>query len=69
MALIEVSNLSFCYPGSGDPVFDQVSFCIDTEWRLGIVGGNGKGKTTFLRLLKGEYEYGGQIQNTVPDNI
>jgi lincosamide and streptogramin A transport system ATP-binding/permease protein len=66
MALIEVSNLSFCYPGSGDPVFDQVSFCIDTEWRLGIVGGNGKGKTTFLRLLKGEYEYGGQIQNTVP---
>lgn len=66
MALIEVRNLSFCYPGSGDPVFEKVSFCIDTEWRLGIVGGNGKGKTTFLRLLQGEYEYSGQIQNAVP---
>ena len=66
MALIEVKNLSFSYPGSSDSVFEQVSLCIDTEWRLGIVGGNGKGKTTFLRLLQGDYEYSGQIQNVNP---
>lgn len=66
MALIEVNNLTFSYPGSSDCVFDHVSFHIDTEWRLGIVGGNGKGKTTFLKLLQGNYEYSGQIQNTLP---
>ncbi|MEG0806589.1 MAG: ATP-binding cassette domain-containing protein [Lachnospiraceae bacterium] len=66
MASIEVNNLSFSYPGSSDLVFKQVSFLVDTEWRLGIVGGNGKGKTTFLRLLQGEYEYSGLIRNTIP---
>lgn len=66
MSLIEVNNLNFSYPGSSDFVFEKVSFHLDTEWKLGIVGGNGKGKTTFLKLLQGEYEYSGQIQNPVP---
>ncbi len=32
-----------------------------TDWRLGFIGRNGKGKTTFLKLLLGEYRYGGTI--------
>ena len=61
MAQINVSNLTFCYEGSFDNIFEDVSFSIDTDWKLGFVGRNGKGKTTFLNLLLGKYEYSGSI--------
>ncbi len=68
MAQINVTNLSFYYEGSFDNVFENVSFSIDTNWKLGFVGRNGKGKTTFLNLLLGKYEYKGNIStNTVFD--
>lgn len=51
MAQISVSNLTFGYEGSFDNIFENVSFVIDTDWKLGFIGRNGKGKTTFLRLL------------------
>ena len=38
MSMIEVNNLSFSYPGSYDEVFKNVSFRIDTDWKLGFVG-------------------------------
>ena len=53
---------------SFDNVFENTSFSIDTNWRLGFVGRNGKGKTTFLNLLLGKYEYEGNIStNTIFD--
>ena len=61
MSQINVSNLTFCYEGSFDNIFEDVSFSIDTDWKLGFVGRNGKGKTTFLNLLLGKYEYRGSI--------
>lgn len=64
MAKISVSNLTFCYEGSSDNIFEQVSFSIDTDWKLGFIGRNGKGKTTFLNLLLGKYEYRGSIQTS-----
>ncbi len=66
MSLINVSNLTFSYPGSFDNVFENVSFQIDTDWKLGFVGRNGRGKTTFLNLLMGRYEYSGKILSCVP---
>ena len=36
------------YPGSFDPVFEHVSFQLDTDWRLGLTGRNGRGKTTLV---------------------
>ena len=51
MAQICVSNLTFCYEGSFDNIFEDVSFVIDTDWKLGFIGRNGKGKTTFLNIL------------------
>ena len=63
MSLINVSHLTFAYDGSYDNIFDDASFQIDTAWRLGFVGRNGRGKTTFLRLLLGEYEYRGTISH------
>ncbi len=65
MALINVSGLTFGYDGSYDHVFEDVSFQIDTDWRLGLVGRNGRGKTTFLNLLQGKYEYRGTISAPV----
>lgn len=64
MSLINVSDLSFSYEGSCDRVFDHVSFQIDTNWKLGFIGRNGRGKTTFLNLLLGKYAYSGSISCT-----
>ena len=55
MSQIQVSHLTFGYEGSFDNVFEDVSFVIDTDWKLGFIGRNGKGKTTFLNLLMGNY--------------
>ena len=52
MSLINVSNLTFGYDGSGKNIFENVSFQIDTNWNLGLTGRNGRGKTTFFKLLK-----------------
>jgi lincosamide and streptogramin A transport system ATP-binding/permease protein len=65
MALINVSNLTFAYEGSYDNIFENASFQIDTDWKLGFVGRNGKGKTTFLKLLLGRYDYQGSISRPV----
>lgn len=61
MAQINVTDLTFCYEGSFDNIFENVSFNIDTDWKLGFIGRNGKGKTTFLNLLLGKYRYEGSI--------
>ena len=65
MSLIQVSNLTFAYDGSYENIFENVSFQIDTNWRLGFTGRNGRGKTTFLNLLLGKYEYRGSISASV----
>ncbi|WP_040948904.1 Lsa family ABC-F type ribosomal protection protein [Gorillibacterium massiliense] len=65
MSLINVSNLTFAYDGSYDNIFENVSFQIDTDWKLGFTGRNGRGKTTFLNLLLGKYEFSGTISAKV----
>ena len=55
MSQISVNNLTFYYEGSYDNIFENVSFQLDTDWKLGFIGRNGKGKTTFLKLLMGNY--------------
>lgn len=61
MSLINVEHLTFSYPSSLEPVFKDVSFKLDTDWRLGLIGRNGRGKTTFLKLLMGEESHSGTI--------
>ena len=65
MSLISVAGLTFAYEGSYDNIFENVSFQIDTDWKLGFTGRNGRGKTTFLNLLLGKYEYRGSITASV----
>ncbi len=61
MAWIDISDLSFTYEGAAQPVFEHLSVRLDTDWRLGLVGRNGRGKTTLLRLLMGMGEHTGRI--------
>ena len=65
MSTIQVENLTFSYPSNYDTIFEKVSFQIDTSWKLGFVGRNGRGKTTFLNLLLGKYKYSGKIISSV----
>ncbi|RAV23205.1 Lsa family ABC-F type ribosomal protection protein [Paenibacillus contaminans] len=65
MSLIKVTNLTFAYDGSYDNIFENVNFQIDTDWKLGFTGRNGRGKTTFLNLLLNKYEYSGTISANV----
>ena len=62
MSLINVSHLTFAYPGSFDNVFSDVSFSLNTDWRLGLTGRNGRGKTTLFKLLMGPYDDSGVIE-------
>lgn len=66
MSMIQISHLSFTYDGSSEPVFDDLSLTLDTSWRLGLVGRNGRGKTTLLRLLSGELHGSGLLRLPVP---
>lgn len=65
MSQIKINNLSFYYDGSYDTIFQDVSLVLDTDWKLGLLGRNGRGKTTFLKLLMKEYEYIGSITSSV----
>ncbi len=61
MAQLSINNLTFSYEDSFDTVFYNVNFSVDTSWKLGLIGRNGKGKTTLLNLLMDKYEYTGSI--------
>ncbi len=66
MSMLRVSDLTFTYPGSFDPVFEHLDIQIDTDWRLGLLGRNGRGKTTLLRLLAGSLPADSAITGQVP---
>lgn len=65
MSQIIVNDLTFSYDTSYDNIFEHVNFQVDTDWRLGFIGRNGRGKTTFLNLLLGKFEYRGTITASV----
>lgn len=65
MSIIKVENLTFSYDSSYDNIFEDVNFTIDTDWKIGLIGRNGRGKTTFLNLLLNKYKYDGRIISSV----
>src|SRR4051812_4453880 len=54
MALITVKDLQIGF--RGPPLLEGVSCQIEPGQRIGLLGRNGAGKTTFLRLLTGQVE-------------
>ena len=76
MPKISLHQLTFGFDPNDRVLFDHVDLDLDTHWKLGLVGRNGRGKTTLFNLLLGAYPYQGTItgnQNvsyfpaTVPD--
>lgn len=65
MGTIKIHDLSFRYDGMPQNIFDQFSLNIDDSWKLGLIGRNGRGKTTFLRILLGQLDYHGEINTNV----
>ena len=49
--MISIDNLSVSFGGWS--LFDQISFLINPKDRIGLVGRNGAGKTTILKLIAG----------------
>ena len=68
MSIINVQNLSFRYDSYGENIFENVTLQLDTDWRLGLTGRNGRGKSTFLHLLSGRYPYSCLLYTSVPIN-
>jgi ATPase subunit of ABC transporter with duplicated ATPase domains len=67
MAHVSVSHLGYAHPG-GDELFSEVSFKLAPGAHAGLVGVNGVGKSTLLRILAGQLEasegetaYGGRL--------
>ncbi len=66
MSQIMIQNLCFTYDGDHTPVFEGLDLQMDTNWKLGVVGRNGRGKSTLLRLLAGELKGSGSISIRQP---
>ena len=65
MSQINIQNLTFSYDGNSENIFENVNLSFDTDWKIGLIGRNGRGKTTLLNLLMGKFEYKGIISKSV----
>ena len=53
---VEIENLTFAYEGGERKIFDNLSITINGGEKIAVIGENGVGKTTFLKLLMGELQ-------------
>lgn len=67
MSTISLKNVSFAYDGQ-DKIFDNLNLNLDSNWKLGLIGRNGRGKTTFMKMLLKQVEYQGTIQSDLEFN-
>ncbi len=51
---VTVEGLSFRYPGTDADIFTNLDFTIEAGQRVAVIGPNGIGKTTLMRVLAGE---------------
>lgn len=56
MSTIILRDVSFAHVGASDDVFSHLDLILASHWRSALLGRNGRGKTTLLRLLAGELE-------------
>lgn len=56
MEKMTLNKVSYYYEDFYNPIYEDINLAIKTDWKLGLIGRNGRGKTTLLRLLSGELE-------------
>ncbi len=66
MTNITINHLTFGYDQLGTNLFDDAQLIIDAQWKLGLIGRNGRGKTTLLKLLQGQLPHQGRILHDLP---
>jgi ATP-binding cassette, subfamily F, member 3 len=64
--LVETDDLSFSFSEEGPPIIDGLRVAIGKKDRIAVIGKNGKGKTTLLKLIAGELS---PRQGTVRPNL
>lgn len=60
MEPITIKNLTFAYPGQ-EPLFTDCTLDLNSSWKLGLLGRNGRGKTTLMRILLGRVKFTGTV--------
>lgn len=65
MSHITIHNFTFTHEMASEPLFNHVNFQIDSDWKLGFIGRNGRGKTSFLECLMNKHDYSGSISHTI----
>ncbi|KAJ5166289.1 prion formation protein 1 [Penicillium canariense] len=53
-AILRMTNASFTYPGASKPSLSEANLSLTLSSRTAIIGGNGAGKSTFIKILTGE---------------
>jgi len=54
MSLIRLNHISYCVDGQVDDLLNDISFDINKQDRVGLIGPNGCDKPTLLRMILGE---------------
>jgi ATP-binding cassette subfamily B protein/ATP-binding cassette subfamily C protein len=54
--VIAFKHVSFAYPGAKQNALNDISLTIQAQEHIAVVGENGAGKTTFVKLLTGLYK-------------
>lgn len=63
MSTIRIKHLTYGFDLQSTLLFENTDLTIQTSWKLGLVGRNGRGKTTLLNLIQGKLPYQGVIEH------
>ncbi|WP_334341074.1 ATP-binding cassette domain-containing protein [Companilactobacillus sp. HBUAS56275] len=61
MGTIQIKDVSFRYDQMATDLFSKINLKIDESWKLGLIGRNGRGKTTLLKMIMGQLNFSGEI--------
>lgn len=68
--MIYIQNMDFRFPGESENLFTNLNLTIDSNIRTGLIGRNGRGKSTLLSLIAGDLvPSSGNISSTVPVSV